>query len=530
MSDPIIDLGKHGIIAAGESPDGTWQVRKPRFAERCKLAIKTLIGGQVLNRYEAGQRYSTRRSYLPGWVQDARFDADTASRLEILRKVRYLERNNALVNRLADLFEQYTAGPNGLSFVPTSSDEEWNRRFKDWWMRWCEVCDLSSRQNFGTVTSLAARSWFIDGEVFILKTRGKERDRGQSFPRIQLIEGHRVGNPGGVFGNKDATLVDGVELDANGRPQKYWILDDNRESYTPRTADEVIHLFEPSRPGIVREVSFFHAVVNDLHDMDDLQILEMDAAKDAAQVTNIIKTKTGELNADEFRRERWGVSGTTGTSGGSAQNRTQYYDEVFKGRAKVLERDDDFQQFMTNRPSVASQQYWDYLASKICAGVGISKLLVFPFSVQGTVVRADLDTTSSFFRSRSSVLISKMLDVYHYVAEWATKNVLELSDPPEDWRSVSVRPPRSVNVDVGRNSSALIDEYKAGWRSLESICGELGEDWRAVLRQRAIERRSARDLEKEFELAPGELIDAALQAVKQTQAPSQPAQIESVEA
>lgn len=529
MSAPIIDLGKHGIVVAGERPDGNWHVRKPRFGERCKLALKTLIGGQVLNRYEAGQRYTTRRSYLPGWVQDARFDADTASRQEILRKARYWERNSPIVNRLLDLFEQYVSGPNGPIFTPTSSDEEWNKRFKGWWNKWCEMCDLTSRQHFGTLCGQAARRWAVDGETFILKTRGKERMRGQSFPRIQLVESHRIGDPGGAFATTASKRVDGIDLDPNGRPVKYWMLDDNRETYIPKSAEEVIHLFEPSRPGMQREVSLFHAVLNTIHDLDDLKLLEMDAAKDAAQVTNVIKTKTGELNADEFRRERWGVSGTTGTSGGSAQNRTQYYDEVFKGRAKVLEYDDEFQQFMTTRPSVASQQYWDLLASEICCGFGISKLLVFPWSVQGTVVRADLDTTASFFRSRSAVLISSMLDVYYYAAEWATQNVLELSDPPADWRSVSVRPPRSVTVDVGRKSAALIDEYKAGWLSLESICGELGEDWRAVLRQRAIERKAARDLETEFALAPGELIGAALEAVKQT-APSQQAPMESVEA
>src|SRR5688572_3483546 len=61
----------------------------------------------VQNRYEAGQLWSSRRSYLPGWTRDARFDADSATCTEIRRKARYFERNNAIVNRLADLFEQY---------------------------------------------------------------------------------------------------------------------------------------------------------------------------------------------------------------------------------------------------------------------------------------------------------------------------------------------------------------------------------------------------------------------------------------
>ena len=136
--------------------------------------------------------------------------------------------------------------------------------------------------------------------------------------------------------------------------------------------------------------------------------------------------------------------------------------------------------------------------------------------MQGTVTRADLDVMATFFRSRSSVLASKFTDVYEYVMGWAVANVLDVSDPPPDWRRVTVRAPRSVNVDVGRNAQALIAEYAAGWRTLESICAELGEDWVEVLRQRAVERKEARELEQEFGLAPGELISAALEAIKQS--------------
>ena len=502
-------------------------VGKPSTTRRSLLTglrnrLANWLLGPVQDRYEGAVPWSSRRSWIPAWVRDARFDADIASQREILRKARYFERNNGIVNRLADLFEQYTVGANGLQFIPSSSDGEWNRRAKEWWDGWCEVCDISTLQNFGTINSLSARSWFIDGELFIIKTRGRSREGGQSFPRIELVESHRVETPGDAVTN--ASTHDGIVLDANGRPTAYWIRRGEEDKFTLYDAGQIVHIGEPSRPGQLRPFSMLYPVINDINDLDDLQILEMDAAKERAKVFDVIQTKTGELSADNYRTARFTGLGTQGTSGGSSAERTKYYDDVLKSRSLVLQQNDTFQRLTNENPSVAVRDYWDYLTSKICAGVGISKLLVFPWSMQGTVTRADLDVASTFFRSRSAVLSNRFKQIYLYVMEWATRNVLELSDPPEDWRSVSVRPPRSVNVDIGRNSTALIEEYKAGWRTFDQICGELGEDWRAVLRQRAVERAEARLIEVEFKLHPGELIDAALQAIKESKHAVQPAQ------
>lgn len=504
---------------------------------RNALAIAFLSASAALapieNRYEAGQYWSNRRTWLPGWVRDARFDADQATQREILRKARYLERNNGIVNRLADLFEQYTVGPCGLRFIPASSDSDWNKRAAVWWEDWTKFCDNSTLQNFGAIQSLCARSWFIDGEIFLLKTYGKPRPDGPSYPRIQLIESHRVETPPDMAG--ETKIIDGIEVDDRGRPTAYWVKDSGagalgqlEESFRRVPADQMVHIFEPARPGMYRGLSMLYAVLNDLHDLDDLQMWSMDGAKEAASTINVVQTKSGELDASELRRMRFGVPGTQGTSGGSSQQRSAYYDTVFQSRTKVLKEGDEFKQFNVTRPSESERALWDYLTSKVCAGVGISKLLVFPWSMQGTVVRADLDVNGTFFRSRSSVLAAKLTEVYTFVMDWAVRNVLDLSDPPTDYRKVTTRAPRSVNVDVGRNSSALIAEYEAGWLTLEYICAELGLDWREVLRQRAIELREAMDLEKEYKLPEGSLIRKVLDTLKQQQSQVPKAPIEEV--
>ena len=162
-----------------------------RALQRIVLASLVAVGsaiGRFTARYE-GATFSSSRSYIPAATQSARFDACSAARIELVRKSRYFERNCALLNRAVDIFECYVAGPE-YQISPASSDLEWNSRAAEWWAGWCRYPDLTSRQTFGTLFSLAVRTWVVDGEAFILLTRDMS-----GRPRIQLFEGHLVNTP-----------------------------------------------------------------------------------------------------------------------------------------------------------------------------------------------------------------------------------------------------------------------------------------------------------------------------------------------
>jgi len=482
-----------------------------------RFAVRSAL--RVLNFFEGGVRWSKDRGYLPGLVQDDRFDADVASRTELLRKARYFEANCGLVNRLADVFEQYTVGPKGLRFTPSSSSEEWNQAITPRWETWCQFADLSSRQSLAQLQSLAAYRWFIDGEVFLLKTRGGAPDYR---PRVQLIESHRVSTPWDLAGSEGDKIHDGVEVDRNGRPIAYHI----RTTWDGETsrripASQVIHIFEPSRPGQLRGRPFLTPVINDINDLLDLQALEMKAAKVAAEIANVIKTRNGDAGSLlDARRAALEVTGKTNTGATSIEARQKDVARVLGGRTVALYKDEEFQQFASNRPSVVTQAYWDSLVAKVCVGAGITKALVYPASVQGTVARADLDVATAFFRSRSSVLQAAFAQVFDYAMGDEITYGTGLPKAPEDWRKVSVRPPRSPNVDVGRNSKAMLDELKAGARTLEDIWAECGEDWRERDEQlereenRALERaarvlKRAKELAAESDCEPDELLRLA---------------------
>lgn len=447
-----------------------------------------------VDRYE-GAGNSLRRSFLDTSYTSVRFDVTASTRQQIVRKSRFFEQNNAVMNRLGDLFENYTVGSN-FSVQPASSDPDWNLRAKRAWDVWSRFPDIGSRQSFGTLMSLAARGWFYDGESFILLTRGES-----GRPRLQLIEPQQVATPTGQESQPD--IFDGVRFDPRtGRALSYFCGQEQQQGQLSDvrsiSSDSIIHIYEAQRAGQLRGLPFVACVINDLHDLDDLQKLEMESCKLASSVAQVVKTSSGEVQATSLRS---GVGGSTG----SAQT---YYEGVFGSSVKVLKSGDEFEQFQADRPNVNMREYWRSLTEKVCAGVGIPYILVFPEGMQGTVYRGALDMSSVWFRSRHQVMASAARRIWEYVMEYFIRVDPTLQNSPDDWYEVAIQAPRSPNVDVGRNSAAQLAELEAGITTYDEIYGARGIDWRSALEAKAQQAKHIRDLAVKYGIDISEISTA----------------------
>lgn len=427
----------------------------------------------LTNRYD-GAHWSRRRSRAYGTPQAARYDATASTRLELVTQARDAEANDATVNRMCDIWETYTVG-TGLHVQPSSSDADWNAKAREWWVGWERYCDETSLLGFASLTGLISRTWFIDGEVFILWTKGQS-----GTPRIQVLEGHNFGTPPERQKDEGISVIDGVEISPSGRPIGYWRIHAKdaagKVRYEQIPADAVIHVFEPSRPGQYRGLPFLYPVINDLLDLKDLRELEMAAAKDAAEITNVYKTETGELSSQELRQSRFGIP-TAGASTTPA-DRTAYYRDAAPGRNLVLKSGDSIEQFRSDRPSVACREHWRYLTERVCSGVGIAYVMVYPDSMQGTVYRGSLDMASSMFRARSLVIADVVQRIWERVMGWARYGVPALRDAPANWYNVMILPPRAPNVDVGYNAAATLAGLQSGTTHYGLVYGPQGLDWR----------------------------------------------------
>jgi capsid protein len=486
-------------------------LKPPRLnlLDRLKAALVVAWYGA----YEATKR-SPDRSFIPPIVLDAHLDLDSATRIDLISKCQHLERNDGIYNKLVDVWEQYTTGSTGLPCTPASSDEEWNLRRAESFNKWCENCELSG-QNISTTESLASRRWFVDGQCLILKTfESIPGPPKMQVPRIQLIESHRIGTPPGRTNDEGKIIFDGIQTDALRRRQTYWIRDgSDPDKYVPRSAAEIIHIFEPHRPGMLHGLPIATCVINDLIDLRNLKYLEMLAAKDAAEKSTVIKTESGEVSAGTLRAQRLGNTAIDSQGNEISEQQLSLYKKVLGARTIALKKGESAEQFRVERPSGATQAHWDILLQNICSGTGISKLLAFPGSMQGTVVRVDVECAAAFFKSRSAVMAQTKREIYLFHLEWDVANNPALKNKPADWRAVTIRPPRAPNVDVGRNSRAMLSELVAGASNYDLIYAPLGLDAYEELRKSARFAKYIHDLADEFGVTAIEIASHATQTI-----------------
>ncbi len=445
-----------------------------------KKRLRAIIDA-ILGRYEAVQ-YSPNRSWIHSALQHARLDLSKSTREELCRLALWFECNSEIVQKFLDVWECYTVGA-GLQITPNSSSPEWNMRAKKWHTQWERYPDINSRQNFSTFMSLGSRAWFLQGEVFLMFVEGAAVGR-PPYPRLQMIEGRLCMTPEDMTDQEGSTIIDGVRIDERGRPIGYYLAQEDskgRKTFgAPKPAESIIHWFEPSRPGESRGKTYLHAGMNGLRDLDDLHVLEMIACKDAASISNVYKTGTGELNAAELIRSRGQVrqQGGTANSADSLEDRAAHVSEALGGRSVAIRQGEEVEQYRSERPSVTTREYWKYKTELACNAVGIPYCMVFPDVMQGTVYRGALDMAATFFQQRFCVVSDVCRRIYERNMNWARFNEPTLRDAPGDWANVIIHAPRAPNVDVGYNSAAALAELKVGACNFSQIYGPRGLDWR----------------------------------------------------
>lgn len=470
------------------------------------------IGKAVFNRYESAVQRWGERSWLGQTYQSARFDADAATRQELQRRHRYWVCNSSLVNRIRCLFVQFSVGVEGLLVVPNSNDEDWNVARKQLWDKWCASPDLSSRLNFQQLCIQWAGALFDDGEVFLLKTEDKS-----GRPMLQTIEAHRIFTPPDKRGEEGKTICDGVKINTNGRPVGYYIQDEfvpnlpsadglntdvNRLSAPLKLvpAENIIHIYKARRPGMYRGIPEGFSGMNTLHDYEDLHMMEMQVAKMAAAIGNVETNPTGEIDTTATRRMRLTVQSQDQSSQAVTKNADQYYKVILGAQTIALKHGDSLKQFQVDRPSIVQQQYWDLLISEICCAYNVPKLLVVPYSLQGTVTRADLDICANAFRANFEIIAWAINQIYVWQTGWDVRFNREYLDGamPENPLDCTIRPPRAPNVDIGYSAQALETEMKLGTKPVQDVYAERCQDWRHQWRQNAEAAYYKKQLAKEF--------------------------------
>lgn len=222
----------------------------------------------------------------------------------ILRaRARHLVRNNPYAKKAQRVFVTALVG-TGIRPIPQIENANLKALATRLWSDWCDEADADGVVDFYGLQVLAARAMFDAGECF-MRFRPRLPEDGLSVPfQIQLLESEFCPYELNSIASNGNVIKAGIEFDKIGRRVAYWFwkrhpgeyLSTNGvdQGYTRVPAEEVVHLFEPLRPGQIRGVSWLSAAIVRAYVLDQYDDAELERKKTAALFAGFIVKKSAD--------------------------------------------------------------------------------------------------------------------------------------------------------------------------------------------------------------------------------------------
>lgn len=454
---------------------------------------------QVHNQYDAGGRGRRMR----GWAPPSSGPNKAITGLQNIRnRARDTERNDWSGESAT---QKWTTNLIGTGIVPRFKrvkSKERRAALTDAYNRWVKVADADGVLNFYGMQTLAVRTWLSGGECFVRK-RVRRLESGLVVPlQIQLLEAEFVPLfdadtwPGMSIGN---TIRSGIERDRRGQRVAYWMHrehpGDGKMLLTTSTnllripASEVLHIFEPKRPGQLRGVSAMAPLLARLRSIADFDDAVLERQKLANLFVGFI-TKgvgNGEADVDPLTGLPYETSGNDTIAG------------LAPGLFQTLEYGEDVK---FSNPPEAGVTFSDYVRTQqlgTAAGAGL------PYEVFSGDIREISDRTlrvlinefRRFAEQRQwQIVIPQLCE--KVIAWWAEISLLAgLADEQEadDVAQAEWSPHGWAHIHPVQDPQGKKLEVEAGFRSRSSVIGAMGEDPDTVDEERAADVQREKDLD-----------------------------------
>ena len=233
-----------------------WALRRKRAA----------IALEQTRAYEGASRRDGWRPRRAGASADADhlFDAR-----ELRIRARSLEQNVPYIQRALDV---RVSAAIGMGISPRAEGLQAETLTRLWW-QWAGEADADRATDINGLMALAYRARLRDGEVLI-RRRTRRPEDGLTVPlQLQVLEidwlSSKTETP--RDGNR---IINGIEYNAIGAPVAYWLHENHpgdTNSYANKTvrvpADQIIHFYQPTRPGQGRGISALAPVIARTRDL-----------------------------------------------------------------------------------------------------------------------------------------------------------------------------------------------------------------------------------------------------------------------
>lgn len=372
-------------------------------------------------------------------------------------QARYLVANNAVAARAAQAFVDNVIGA-GITLLPKLGDAALKGMLLKQWNRWTDLSDADGMLNWYGQQALAARSMFVDGEVFVRMLIGSD-----GTLRLQLLPPEFI----------DTTItrdnvIAGIEFEGSRRSAYYlheW--HPGQPGRMPRSirlpASEMLHIFRPKTPGQLRGVTELMAILNRLNDLDQFDRATLVKQKTGALLTGFITTPNeNPLGASRAEDGAWTASLEPGT-----------IQRLSPGESMEF----------SDPPETAG--YSDFAKTQlrlIASGLGL------PYNV----VSGDLSDTSYSSARVGLIEFRKYIDALQWqfihmfcrpvFQRWVELEVLRGTLPSFDegvqeyLDNISWAPPAMQMTDPQREVDAMVRAIRAGLMSREMAVASLGFD------------------------------------------------------
>lgn len=367
-----------------------------------------------------------------------------------------------------------------------------NEGFAELWRVWDDACDADGISDMPGMIERAVVAWLEGGESFV-RIRPRRMSDGLPVPmQLQLLEAEMLPliDQRAPNGNE---IYQGIEVNAVGERVAYWFHRSHPGDYHHRRgagtstadltrvpAEQVCHLYEPTRPGQLRGFPMLATVLPRLQALHDFDLATIERQKQASHITMVITRPTPETK---------GIDPVTGEP---IEGREE--SEIKPGSAYTLLPGEDLK--MPDLPSVGS----DYEAftrvqhRAVAAGVSIPyELLTGDFS---TINDRTSRIAINEFRRRVEQhqwhrVIRQMLRPIWLAFVSTSKMARLVPDSASD--AVRWVPPSWPYIHPVQDIEAQVLEVRAGFRSRLDVIHARGLDPKEVNTELVQDRDWARE-------------------------------------
>lgn len=420
-------------------------------------------------------KYSERRTQVSTYPRDTSVELTGADLHKVRNKSRYFYNNNGLAAALIDGIANLIGY---LMPKPRTASQAWNQQASALFMQMActpAVFDRAGKYDFRQWQVQSNICRFKDGDMLTVLTETPSR-----LASILIYEAHQVddGSDNSIT-SKPKNLQDGVWKDPFGRHLGYKLVDPadtKKTSYV--NANDAIFFARFRSPSQVRGFPILSAVLNHLHDRQDIWVNTKTGIKAASEVLMYEKKDSAvRMPMSSYGvLEQTNIGSTTETATVPARPITATFDSmVMPGSLPDMAAGSSIELLHDDRPGPDQKAFLDDLVRDICINCGVDSEIVWNIIGQtGPSVRYLMAKLKRFLTQEHQRLqiINQRFYVY-FMAKAIKAGYLEAID---GWWLCDWIPQADMTIDIGREGKLALDQLRSGATTHEHIWHDAGLD------------------------------------------------------